>query len=303
MGIDRTNVGQIVDELEAKGLVRRSVNGADRRARELRVTTRAANLRRRMRPRVLAAQASVLSPLKSTERVLLIDLLTRVVQANEIHARPGAGRRHPGERKQRPCQEQSEITSPSEEGDSSTTRDRQGDDYGSLSSSIPTSCRSSGSFPSHIAHGRCANLSGAAGTDDRALWTRRWDRYCCAPHRAMADGATWQTFVIENWPGAGGNLGTEAVVRSPPDGYTLALIGAPSAINATLYEDSLLISSATLRLLPHCPLSELVMQVNHRFRPRPFPNSSPTPRPTRARSTWRRLATGPRPMCPANCSR
>jgi tripartite-type tricarboxylate transporter receptor subunit TctC len=45
-----------------------------------------------------------------------------------------------------------------------------------------------------------------------------------------------QTFVIENRPGAGGNLGTEAVVRAPPDGYTLALIGAPSAINATLYD-------------------------------------------------------------------
>lgn len=45
-----------------------------------------------------------------------------------------------------------------------------------------------------------------------------------------------QSFVIENRPGAGGNLGTEAVVRAPPDGYTLAVIGAPSAINATLYE-------------------------------------------------------------------
>src|SRR5262245_5446375 len=45
-----------------------------------------------------------------------------------------------------------------------------------------------------------------------------------------------QPFVIENRPGAGGNLGTEAVVRAPADGYTLALIGAPSAINATLYE-------------------------------------------------------------------
>jgi tripartite-type tricarboxylate transporter receptor subunit TctC len=46
-----------------------------------------------------------------------------------------------------------------------------------------------------------------------------------------------QTFVIENRPGAGGNLGTEAVVRAPPDGHTLALIGAPSAINATLYDN------------------------------------------------------------------
>jgi tripartite-type tricarboxylate transporter receptor subunit TctC len=45
-----------------------------------------------------------------------------------------------------------------------------------------------------------------------------------------------QSFVIENRPGAGGNLGIEAVVRSPADGYTLALMGLPSAINVTLYE-------------------------------------------------------------------
>jgi tripartite-type tricarboxylate transporter receptor subunit TctC len=45
-----------------------------------------------------------------------------------------------------------------------------------------------------------------------------------------------QQFVIENRPGAGSNLGTEAVVRAAPDGYTLGLFGAPSAINATLYD-------------------------------------------------------------------
>src|SRR5262249_39494315 len=45
-----------------------------------------------------------------------------------------------------------------------------------------------------------------------------------------------QQFVIENRPGAGSNLGTEAVVRSPADGYTLGLFGTFNAINATLYE-------------------------------------------------------------------
>jgi tripartite-type tricarboxylate transporter receptor subunit TctC len=45
-----------------------------------------------------------------------------------------------------------------------------------------------------------------------------------------------QQFVIENRPGAGGNIATEAVVRSPPDGYTLLLLNGANAINATLYD-------------------------------------------------------------------
>src|SRR5262245_4947363 len=45
-----------------------------------------------------------------------------------------------------------------------------------------------------------------------------------------------QQFVIENRPGAGTNIATEAVVRSPADGYTLLMVTASNAINATLYE-------------------------------------------------------------------
>jgi tripartite-type tricarboxylate transporter receptor subunit TctC len=45
-----------------------------------------------------------------------------------------------------------------------------------------------------------------------------------------------QPFIIENRPGAGANIGTEAVVRAAPDGYTLLLTTVPNAVNATLYE-------------------------------------------------------------------
>ncbi len=46
-----------------------------------------------------------------------------------------------------------------------------------------------------------------------------------------------QQFVIENRAGAGGNIGTEAVVRSPADGYTMLMIGPSATINATLYDN------------------------------------------------------------------
>jgi hypothetical protein len=45
-----------------------------------------------------------------------------------------------------------------------------------------------------------------------------------------------QQFVIENRPGAGGNLATEVVVDAAADGYTLLLAGLPNVVNATLYE-------------------------------------------------------------------
>jgi len=45
-----------------------------------------------------------------------------------------------------------------------------------------------------------------------------------------------QQFVVENRPGASGNIATEAAVRAPPDGYTLLVIASSVAINATLYE-------------------------------------------------------------------
>jgi tripartite-type tricarboxylate transporter receptor subunit TctC len=45
-----------------------------------------------------------------------------------------------------------------------------------------------------------------------------------------------QPFIVESRPGAGTNIATEAVVRSPPDGYTIFLVAPANAINATLYD-------------------------------------------------------------------
>jgi tripartite-type tricarboxylate transporter receptor subunit TctC len=45
-----------------------------------------------------------------------------------------------------------------------------------------------------------------------------------------------QPFVIDNRPGGGTNIGTEAVVHAPADGYTLLMVGSFNAINATLYD-------------------------------------------------------------------
>jgi tripartite tricarboxylate transporter family receptor len=46
-----------------------------------------------------------------------------------------------------------------------------------------------------------------------------------------------QPFIIENRPGAGSNIATEAVVNSPPDGYTLLMVSTSAAVSATFYRN------------------------------------------------------------------
>jgi DNA-binding MarR family transcriptional regulator len=95
LGVDRTSAGQLVDQMESQGLVERRVNGADRRARLLRLSRRGTSLRERLRPKAHLVQARLLGTLTPTEREILLELLVRVIEANESYARPGAGRRKP----------------------------------------------------------------------------------------------------------------------------------------------------------------------------------------------------------------
>jgi DNA-binding MarR family transcriptional regulator len=95
LGVDRTSVGQLVDQMESNSLVERRVNGADRRARLLRLSRRGSKLRDRLRPKAHLVQARLLGTLTPTEREILLELLVRVIDANESYARPGAGRRKP----------------------------------------------------------------------------------------------------------------------------------------------------------------------------------------------------------------
>jgi tripartite-type tricarboxylate transporter receptor subunit TctC len=81
-----------------------------------------------------------------------------------------------------------------------------------------------------------------------------------------------QAFVIENRPGgAGNNVATEAVVRAAPDGYTLLLVGASAAINATLYRNlgfNFIRDIAPVASVFRVPL---VMEVNPAFPARTVP--------------------------------
>src|SRR6266478_28619 len=71
-----------------------------------------------------------------------------------------------------------------------------------------------------------------------------------------------QSFLIDNRPGANGNIGAQAVVNAAPDGYTLLVVGAPNAINASFYSN--LAFNLTRDIMPVAGISRtpLVMVVH-----------------------------------------
>ena len=95
LALDRTTISAMVFRLEQLGLLERSVNGTDRRARVLRLTKKGRTLHDRLRPLAQAAQERILTVLTPAERRSVIELLARVIEANYSYVRPGAGRRRP----------------------------------------------------------------------------------------------------------------------------------------------------------------------------------------------------------------
>jgi DNA-binding MarR family transcriptional regulator len=98
LGIDRNSAGNLIRQLEQRGLVRRQTNGDDRRARLVHLTPKGLQLRERARPLVVAHHQRILSILPAADRERFLDQLVLVIKANEAYARPGAGRRRRGDR-------------------------------------------------------------------------------------------------------------------------------------------------------------------------------------------------------------
>jgi len=100
LAIDTVSTSKLLDRLEKLRFVRRSVNVEDRRARILSLTARGREVRLKIGVGFKAAHERIMAPLSSDERAQFIELLVRLVEANEAYARPGNGRRKPVRRRQ-----------------------------------------------------------------------------------------------------------------------------------------------------------------------------------------------------------
>jgi tripartite-type tricarboxylate transporter receptor subunit TctC len=92
-----------------------------------------------------------------------------------------------------------------------------------------------------------------------------------------------QQFIVENRLGAATNIATEAVVRAPPDGYTLLLVTPASAINATLYEKLNYNFIRDIAPVASIEREPSVMVINPSVSARTVPELSPTQKPIRVK--------------------
>jgi len=104
-----------------------------------------------------------------------------------------------------------------------------------------------------------------------------------------------QPFIIENRPGAASNVGTEAVVRSTPDGYTLLLFSNVSAFNAALYDNLTFNFLRDIALVASVSGGPLVMEVNPSFPAKTVSEFIAYAKANPGRSTSRRPALGAQP--------
>lgn len=86
-GIDRTNVADVLGRLEDRGLIRREVGGRDRRMKLARLTAQGQRVAHDMEDQMLRAQKRLVSPLSPQERAQLMELMSKLVAANNAYSR------------------------------------------------------------------------------------------------------------------------------------------------------------------------------------------------------------------------
>jgi tripartite-type tricarboxylate transporter receptor subunit TctC len=149
----------------------------------------------------------------------------------------------------------------------------------SISASGGECCRATGRFTDC----KCANLSDAAG---RIVVGYAADGSADIVARLIGQSLSQrlgQQFIVENRLGAATNIATEAVVRAPPDGYTLLLVTPASAINATLYEKLNYNFIRDIAPVASIEREPSVMVINPSVSARTVPELSPTQKPIRVK--------------------
>ncbi|MGI9295124.1 MAG: MarR family winged helix-turn-helix transcriptional regulator [Pseudomonadales bacterium] len=87
LGIDRTNVADVVARLEKRGLVKRVINSADRRSKLVSITRAGRAMAKELTPAMVAAQKMLIEPLSEKEQATLIKILQKLLAAHNDRAR------------------------------------------------------------------------------------------------------------------------------------------------------------------------------------------------------------------------